>query len=196
MPRSYAAGMGGAETTQRQKGMQMIRVMKSVALVVVGLLLAGNVTSRAGDKQPTSPQDFLAKAIDCSVTEKDLAEKAVKNAQSADVRQYAQKLVNDHDKMNKDAMDLAKNLKIGVVTGTSKEHKEVLAKLMTATGKDFDQKFVHHMVEGHEKAIKMFEHCSKNATNEQLRNFASQALPTLRDHLERARKLDKMLNNR
>src|SRR4051794_7063447 len=105
----------------------MIRTVTGVALAVVAL--AGGTTLVRGGDKVLSKEEFLAKAIDCNMTEKDLAERAVKNAQSADVRKYAQHLVDDHTSNNKKAMNLAKDLKIGVVTGTSKDHKEALANL-------------------------------------------------------------------
>ena len=168
----------------------MIRTVMSVA--VLGLLAAAPVV-RAGDKA-MSTEAFVAKVIDCNVSEKDFAEKAAKSADSADVRKYAQRLIDDHTKLNARATALARDLKIGVVTGTSKEHKEALLKLTTSTGRDFDRAFVRHMVKGHEEAIKMFETQAKGTTNKEIRTFATEALPTLREHLEMARKLDTQLN--
>jgi putative membrane protein len=166
----------------------MIRIVTSGALLA--LALAAGV--QAGDKA-LAPELFLAKAIDCSFTEKDLAEKAVKNAQSEDVRKFAQRLVDDHAKLNRRATDLAKDLKIGVVTATSKEHKEVMAKLLTAKGKDYDRVFIEHMVKSHEEALKMCEGQAKTGSRQEIKTFASEAVPIIRGHLEQARKLEKQL---
>jgi len=168
----------------------MMRTVMSVA--VLGLLAAAPVV-RAGDKA-MSTEAFVAKVIDCNVTEKDLAEKAVKSAQSADVRKYAQRLIDDHTKLNTRALAMARELKIGVVTATSAEHKEALLKLTTATGNDFDRAFMRHMVKSHENAIKMFETQSKNSNRQEVRTFATESLPTLREHLDMARKLDTQVN--
>jgi putative membrane protein len=172
------------------EGTNMIRTVMAVALLA---LVAGTPVVRAGDKA-LSTEQFVAKVVDCNVCEKDLAEKAVKSADSADVRKYAQRLVDDHTKLNVRVGALARDLKIGVVTGLSKDHKEALLKLTTAKGKDFDRAFVRHMVKGHEEAIKMFEAQAKNATNNEVKTFATEALPTLREHLEMARKLDTQIN--
>ena len=169
----------------------MIRTVTSV--VVLGLAMVAAPALRAGDKA-LSTEAFVAKVIDCNVSEKDLAEKAIKNAQSEDVRKYAQHLLSDHEKMNQKALGMARDLKIGVVTGTSADHKKALADLLTKSGKDFDRAYIRHMVKGHEEAVKLFESQAKNATRQEIRTFATQALPTLREHLERARKLDTQLN--
>ena len=171
----------------------MIRTLKLLALLAT-VLLTGTALVRAGDDKVLSKEEFLAKVIDCNVTETDLADKAVKNAQSEDVRKYAQRLVKDHTANKDKAVDLAKDLKIGVVTGLSAEHKEAMAKLLLATGKDFDRKFIQHMVRSHKKAVKMLEANAKGSASEQVRAFAKNALPAIREHLDMARKLDKQLN--
>ena len=58
----------------------MIRTVKWAALALV--LISGTALVRAGDDKVLSKEEFLAKVMDCNATEKDLAEKAVKNAQS------------------------------------------------------------------------------------------------------------------
>jgi len=169
----------------------MIRTLKLVAVLALGLS-AGTASLRAGEK--LSKEEFVAKAIDCNVTEKDLAEKAVKSANSADVRKYAEKLVKDHERLNSDCVALARDLKLGVVTGVSAEHKQALLDLTGASGAAFDRKFVSYMVKSHEKAVKMFEANAKDNASAEVRKLAAAALPTLRAHLEEARKLDKSIN--
>lgn len=172
----------------------MIGTVKWVAVLTVGLLVAGTALVRAGDDKVLSPAGFLAKVIDTNASEKDLAEKAIKNAQSEDVRKYAQRLFDDHKKMLGNSMEVAKEMKIGVVTGLSKEHKEILAKLLTSSGKDFDRQFVQHMVHCHTNAVKMLEVNAKGNENAQLRDLATKSLPTIREHLATARKLNEQLN--
>ena len=50
------------------------------------------------------------------------------------------------------------------------------------------------MVQDHEKAVKFFEANAKGSASEQVRTFAKETLPTLREHLKQARELDKSLN--
>jgi len=168
----------------------MSRSVKLAALVAVVLAAAG--LARAGDV--LTKEQFVAKVIDCNLTEKDLAERAVKNAQSADVRRFAEQLVKDHTKMNEDALALAREMKLGVASAVSKEHKEALVKLTAAKGADFDREFVRFMVDSHEKTVKMLEANAKSNDSPQARKLAAGALPTVREHLEEARKLSKSLN--
>ncbi len=49
------------------------------------------------------------------------------------------------------------------------------------------------MVSGHEKAVKLFEANAKDNNDPVVRKLAADALPTIRAHLEEARKLEKSL---
>ena len=50
------------------------------------------------------------------------------------------------------------------------------------TGKDFDKAYIDDMVAGHRKAVNKFEDGSKHLDDADLKNFATQTLPTLQMH--------------
>jgi putative membrane protein len=170
--------------------------MTRVSLAAAFLLALG-LTVQAEEKKPAdnpqTPEEFVAKAIECCHCGKDVAERAAKNATDPDVRKFAQRLVEDHAKLHTELTDLAKEKKVGVVVGFSKEHKEKVAELDKLSGKAFDRKFIDVMIEAHEKAIKMLEQCQKEGKDEKCRAFCEKALPTLRKHLDEAKTLQKKL---
>ena len=51
----------------------------------------------------------------------------------------AQRMIDDHSKARKELMDIAKDMKIGVAAGLSKEHRELLLRLTKNDGADFDR---------------------------------------------------------
>jgi hypothetical protein len=54
-------------------------------------------------------------------------------------------------------------------------------------GKTFDEQFLAHMNAAHDKAITSFEAAASLSTNAQVKQFASDALPTLRMHRDMVR---------
>src|SRR5262245_33418672 len=116
-----------------------------IATGLIAAAVAGDDKDRKDKPLPTTPQDFLIKALDCSLAEKGLAEKAATKATNQDVRQFAQRLADDHTKMNYDLMAMASDLKVAVAGGASKEHKEALLDLLKARGDEFDRKFIKLM---------------------------------------------------
>ncbi len=156
------------------------------------ILNFGTVSAAVEDKALTS-EEFATKMVDCNRCELDLAKQAAKKASSADVRNYAQMLVEDHEKMSKDLKSFIADKKIGIVTGTSKEHKEQLAELTKATGKDYDQKFLQTMIENHEKVLKTLKSCSKDSRDASVRDICEKSIPTIQKHLDEAKALQKKL---
>jgi putative membrane protein len=54
---------------------------------------------------------------------------------------------------------------------------------------EFDRDFVEHMIDDHEKDIKMFEKAAKDAKDSEVRAFASKHVDHLREHLKIAQGL-------
>jgi putative membrane protein len=147
---------------------------------------------QAKGEEKLTPQQFLARAIDFSLSEMDLAQKAATGSSSDKVRQFAQKLVEDHRKLNKGLTGMASDLKLGVVAGMSPEYKKAMAQILLSKGNDFDREFLNYVVRSHEKAVKLFEQCARDKgpdTDARVRHLADDALPEVRQHLQDARAL-------
>jgi len=140
-----------------------------------------------------SPADFLGQAVECNAYEKELAQMAAENATNPDVKSFAQRLGQDHNKFEMELQQLVKEKKVGVATGTNKEHRDRVADLKkTNKGNDYDKKFLQFVIESHEQAIKHIEECTKDSGFDAgCKACADKALPTLRKHLEEARALQK-----
>jgi len=74
----------------------------------------------------------------------------------------------------------------GVITALEGEAKSLYEKLSVASGADFDKLYMRHVVMDHEKDVKEFEKESSSGTDADVKQFASDTLPTLREHLRMA----------
>ena len=156
--------------------------------VLLALALLPNVRA-AEEAPPASDLDFLTRALISGHREVKLSELAKTRAESDKVKEFAQLMVEDH-KLLSEKLTKAADRKIAIGVGLEKETKEAHEKLSKLTGAEFDRAYTRHMVEDHEKAIKLFEAFSKSDKgNEEMRKCASEALPKLREHLQMARKL-------
>jgi putative membrane protein len=64
-------------------------------------------------------------------------------------------------------------------------------KLSSASGRDFDERYVKLMVKEHETAVKLFEEAAKDAKDPEVRSYASQHVGSLRQHLQQAKNLER-----
>jgi len=171
----------------------MQRRLVPFAALVLGFGALGQLAR--GAQEPLTDQQFVTRALAKGIVEEKLAEHAAKDGQSAKVRAYAQHLVTDHTKANKQLMAVAAEMKLGVVAGLDKDSKELQDRFSRLKGADLDRAFVNHMVDAHQRDIRMYESVGKSATNAVLRTYVTATLPTLRKHLEEARKLADDLKN-
>src|SRR5262249_12263671 len=63
--------------------------------------------------------------------------------------------------------------------------------LASLNGSEFDREFIRQMVTDHEQTIAKFESAQNTVQDADLKMFITKTLPTLREHLNQARSLNK-----
>jgi putative membrane protein len=146
-----------------------------------------NSQTRANNKLAWGDRRFVTKAADSGQMEVHLAQLAVQRASNAEVRSYAQKLVDDHTMVNSELTTLAMQKSLTLDKDDSKDR--IYNRLSKKSGAEFDQEFVEHMIDEHEKDVKLFDKASTDAKDSELRAFASKHVGHLREHLQQAESL-------
>jgi putative membrane protein len=165
------------------------RLMAVAALLTMGTwALAQKSTSPQSDP-PVDDQTFVTKVAADGKHEVMLGELAKNQAASADVKKFGERMITDHTKANEQLLAAAKAAKIAVPGGLPEEMAKEVQRFRGLKGAEFDKAYIKHMVEDHEKAVKLFENASKNLKDPGLRDFATKTLPTIKEHLELAKKL-------
>jgi putative membrane protein len=100
------------------------------------------------------------------------------------VKQFGQKMVDDHSKVNDELKTIAgaKNITLPGETPQSPMHA-TLAKLEKLEGAAFDRAYVEDQIRDHQKTIALFEREVKTGKDAELKAFAEKTLPTLKEHL-------------
>jgi putative membrane protein len=167
----------------------MIRFL-TLAFLLCAVALGPSTASRGEDVKANPDNNFLISAVTAGVGEVKFSQLAEKHASNDDVKEFAGRLVKEHNDANKKLLEHARGLKVAVVTGLDKEQRTAFSNMSKLKGDEFDREYIHKMVEDHEKAIKLFEDYSKTGTNDDLKQFATKTLPTLKHHLEEAKKIE------
>jgi len=127
---------------------------------------------------------FMNDAAAGGMAEVELGKLAASKAQNAEVKAFAQKMIDDHSKAGEDLKNLAAQKKVTLPPDVLPTHKEVMNKLSKLSGADFDREYVKAMVEAHEKDVTAFNSVANTATDADVKAFAAKTLPTLKMHLE------------
>jgi putative membrane protein len=151
--------------------------------------------SRAPSKDsgaaPTGDKDavFVATAAQANLAEVDAGRLAAKKTSSADVKRFAQRMIDDHSQAQTEVADLAHKKGMMLPMQTDEAHQKDMARLAEMSGADFDRAYMTMMVNDHVKAVSLFEQNATDASDPEVRAFAKKMLPTLKDHLKMARDL-------
>jgi putative membrane protein len=134
---------------------------------------------------------FLKMVAQANLAEIAVGKLAVARGSSDAVKQYGQRMIDDHTKANDEVKKLAQSKGITLPTEPDAEHKAMADKLSSLSGAAFDEEFMSGMHADHAKVVAMFQDKAKNATDADVRAFASKTLPTLQQHLQSASALHK-----
>ena len=155
----------------------------------------GTPSSRSPSSSVQAADDskFLQDAIRGNSAEVQMGELAKQQAESKDVRDYAQMLIDDHSKANKKAMETAQKMNVTASAEPSAKQKQERDALAKLTGAEFDTTFMSHMVQDHQEAIAMYTTQAQSGDSSKATDDAKDALPTLREHLSKAQTIKSKL---
>jgi putative membrane protein len=132
---------------------------------------------------------FMATAARANLAEVELGRLADSRGTDAEVKKFAQHMIDDHSQANSKLKDLAQKKGVQLPTTPDDAQKEEASRLSALSGAEFDKKYAAMMVKDHEKAVALFQEESKGARDADVRDFAEKTLPTLQHHLKMARDL-------
>lgn len=169
--------------------------MKITATVLIALLGTVSAAALAGDA--ISAADFAKKAGAAGAAEVEMGKLGAAKATNAEVKAFAQKMVTDHTKANKELMAAAKSKGLEVPTEPGLMHKAMKEKFEhQSADHDFNHDFMEQMVKDHKDAVELFQTAANDTTlDPEFRALAKKTLPTLEEHLADAQTLEAKLDN-
>jgi len=132
---------------------------------------------------------FMRHAAAANLAEIQAGRIALDKASSAQVKQLAQRIIDDHTKANDELTSIAQRKQVTLPSAPMPMQKQEADHLKTLSGASFDRAYAQAMVKDHRKAIKMFGMESQNGTDADLKQFASATLPALKEHMQMAEQI-------
>ena len=134
-------------------------------------------------------KSFADKAAMSGMKEVEASKAALQHASGADVKQFAQTMVDDHTKANEKLKDLAQSNGWTLPGDMDASMRKDVDALAMKQGTDFDKAYIAAMVKDHDMAVKLFGGEAQGGSNPQLKDFAKTTLPTLQHHQSMAKEL-------
>jgi putative membrane protein len=131
---------------------------------------------------------FMTQAASSGMAEVELGRLAAERASSADVKAFAQKMVDDHTKANGELKALAATKGVTLPAAPDPKHRGMHEKLAAQKGPAFDKEYMAGQVKAHQEAVTLFEREAASGMDPETKAWAAKTLPQLREHLKMAQK--------
>lgn len=136
------------------------------------------------------PPAYLMDAYQDGLLEIQLGQLALQKASNAQVKQFAQRMIDDHTQINANVTTLAQQKKVTLPTDLSAEQKEIVNTISGFSGADFDKAYMDRNVLTHAEDVSKTTIESQRGSDADIMGLAAQTLPTLQAHLQSAQSID------
>lgn len=145
--------------------------------------------SSTADAQTSDSRTFMREAAVGGIAEVEFGRLAQDRAESREVKQFAQRMVTDHSRVNDQLKTLAQNKNVTLPTELDATHKATREKLDSLRGAAFDRAYMDEMRKDHRKDVDAFQKQAQSGSDPDVKAFAAKSLPTLEEHLKLAERL-------
>lgn len=132
-------------------------------------------------------QRFVEQAAEAGVASIEAAELALRSSDSADIKDFAQRIIDDHPRSSADLQAFARERRVRLPTDRELQDR-ARPELKSLTGKDFDARFADLQAKRYERSVALFSQAAERGDAD-LQAFARAKLPVLKYQLQTARML-------
>lgn len=140
-------------------------------------------------------REFVKKAASSSMMEVELGKIAQEKATNKEVKDLADMIVKDHTQANEKLKSTAQTKNIELPATLMEDHQEKVTKFRDMKkGAEFDKEYVSMLNDAHEKDISNFEDAQEDVQDQELKQWVSNTLPTLKKHKEHIERVKNTLD--
>jgi putative membrane protein len=138
---------------------------------------------------PAMDKEFVKKALEGNMAEVQMGQLALQKSNDDQVKQFAQRMVDDHGKMLEQMKPAAQQMGVKVPDGPSKGQMKNMDKMKALSGDAFDQAYIKDMVKDHKKDDSEFKQEAQSTQNPQLKQMVMQSDQMIESHLQQIQQI-------
>jgi putative membrane protein len=146
-------------------------------------------TSTAPSPLAESDVPWVQNAARGGLAEVKLSENLGERGANAEVRQFSQLMIADHNSANAELTHIVTGRNVELPADLDAEHQALAGELEKLRGAALDKKYMEAMVKDHRKAVADFQAGTTSLQDPAVRDFAIKTLPKLQEHLQMAEAL-------
>jgi len=197
--------------TSRKKPLRILAVVTTtLALAALpaaatesGVNTAGSDTggsspgrAAAGVSLSASDRQLIADMARAELAEVESGKLAVAKASDLAVKQFGERIVEDHSKANRELGELAAEKDLTLPTEPDAAHRGEIAELAKLSGPEFDRRYIDHAAQSDQPtAQRLFETAVTTAEDPKVKKFAAAQVKLIGQHIELARSVSNTTGN-
>jgi putative membrane protein len=162
-----------------------------IAGFALALSVASAIAAHSAGQVVDQDRQFAHDAAMINMTEIELGKLAAGRGSHARVKEFGNRMVNDHMKVFDELKTLAGRKNIALPTELEARQKTLRDKLAGMSGQGFDRAYMEEMVKGHQDALALFQKESTSGADGELKAWATKTLSGISTHHGLARDVQK-----
>ena len=167
-----------------RNGLRVTVIAALATVCAAGVVQAQD--TKADDKK------FVTEATQGSLAEINYAKLALQKSKDPNVREFATKMIKDHEAMIADMKPVARELGVKAPTGPPVSDHAKYMELKMKSGTDFDRAYVEAMVKDHHDDLQKFIDEENKTTNPELKAAVQKGESVIKEHTEMIDKIAHM----
>jgi putative membrane protein len=177
----------------------MKNVFRNLSMIAIVISLGSCASSKSDsvrvameqnkklDKKSRCDAKFAVCASDVHELETKLAKLAQTKAVNAEVKQFATTVANEHSKSNEELKAIAVKNNIVMPSGLSERGQKAYDHFAKKEGEKFDKSYLKCTAKTHKKQACKYKKEAKKGNVAEVKNYASNKVPVLKQHREMAK---------
>ena len=155
------------------------------ATVLAGVLCLGSMTASATtNDSATADKKFVADSGKGSLAEIQMAKLALANSSNPDVKDFAAKMIHDHQGLIDSMKPFAKQMGVPPPAKMERSEQDEYDRLAKKKGESFDKDYIQTMVDDHHKDLASFGTEINNTQNPALKETVTKGAQVIKGHTE------------
>jgi putative membrane protein len=146
----------------------------------------GATTNQTAQSEINADMTFIRHAGSANQMEIQLGQVAQSRASNSAVKQFGQRMVDDHTRMQNQLTAVVTNTGVSYQPTLEFRHQQLASRIQRLSGAEFDRAYMQAMIQAHQEDVQQFQTQSQSARSTQIRNLSSSSLPVLQQHLSLA----------
>jgi len=155
----------------------------TMALLFAGLAPISLLAQTSAQRAAVSDPLFAAVAAESGLAEVTISEIGVQRATNSELKQFSQRMIDEHNRLNQELMQVAAQKSIALPRTLGASAQFCAQSLAGLSGEEFDRCYAKAQLVAHMEAVSTFEAESERGQDRDLKALAAKTLPRIKDHL-------------